>query len=70
MQETIAVSEVEDRHRRSIAAYIYNALDLLAMPNQCLSPGIRLPAPEMKIAGPAFTVHGVRAPRSHENHPG
>jgi 4-hydroxy-4-methyl-2-oxoglutarate aldolase len=53
-----------ERFRRIPSATIYDVLDSMGLPNQCLSLDIRPLRDDMKVSGPAFTVHGSREPRS------
>lgn len=48
---------------------IYDTLDAMGYPNQCLALEIRPLRPEMRIAGVAFTVRGGREPRNHHDEP-
>ncbi len=48
-----------DRYRRLYAGVIYDVLEHLGYPNQVLARELAPLAPDMKLAGPAFTVKGV-----------
>lgn len=58
--ETVAVSmeKICDRYRRLYGGVVYDVLESLGLPNQVLSHELRPLAPEMKLAGPAFTMKG------------
>lgn len=47
------------RYRRLYAGLVYDVLEHLGYPNQVLSHEITPLSPEMKLAGPAFTVKGM-----------
>lgn len=59
-----AAREMGERFRCIASASVYDALDSLGLPNQCLELGIKPIHPEMRIGGPAFTVKGSRDPRT------
>ena len=48
-----------ERYRQLYAGVIYDVLEHLGLPNQVLSHKIMPLTPEMKLAGPAFTVKGT-----------
>ena len=48
---------------------VYDTLEGMGYPNQCLALEIRPLRPEMRIAGVAFTVRGGREPRNHHDEP-
>ena len=56
----------EELCRRYMAVYgpgpIYDVLEKRGLPNQVLSHDIRPLVPRMKLAGPAYTLKGVRRP--------
>lgn len=59
--ETAAISmdQICDRYQRLYAGAVYDVLESLGLPNQVLSHEIRPLAPDMKLAGPAFTIKGT-----------
>jgi regulator of RNase E activity RraA len=59
----ISVVEMAERFRRIPSATLYDVLDSMGSPNQCLSLDIKPLHDDMKVSGPAFTVHGSREPR-------
>jgi regulator of RNase E activity RraA len=62
MQESTAISNMEQicaRYRRLYAGAVYDVLEHLGCPNQVLSDEFAPLTPEMKLAGPAFTVKGT-----------
>ena len=68
MKEPQSIQEMAERYQRLYTAVIYDVLDSMGYPNQCLDLGIRPLLPHMRIAGPSFTVVGYRDPRSQEEH--
>lgn len=48
-----------ERYRRLYAGAVYDVLEHLGYPNQVLSHDLAPLVPEMKLAGPAFTVKGA-----------
>lgn len=48
-----------ERYRKLYGALIYDVLESLGYPNQALSHELTALSPEMKLAGPAFTVKGT-----------
>ncbi len=63
----LPVDEMAARYRKCASATIFDVLDRMDMPNQCLSLEIKPLTLEMHVAGPAFTVRGTREPREdHE----
>ena len=63
MSDPISVAEIATRYQRCAAANVYDTLDKMGLPNQCLSLEIKPLLHTMHIAGPAFTVRGEREPR-------
>ncbi len=59
----ISAGEMAERYRKVASASIYDVLDRMGHPNQCLSLKIRPLTPTRHVAGPAFTVRGTREPR-------
>ena len=59
--ETLAASmqEICERYRKLYAGAIFDVLESLGLPNQVLTHELRPLAPEMKLAGPAFTIKGT-----------
>lgn len=59
--QTIAVSleEICARYQRLYGGVVYDVLESLGLPNQALSHELRPLSPEMKLAGPAFTLKGT-----------
>ena len=57
------------RFKEIPSSTIYDTLEPLGYPNQCLALAIRPLHPDMRIAGPAFTVRGGREPRNHHEEP-
>jgi regulator of RNase E activity RraA len=64
MEHPISVGEMAQRYRQCTAASVYDTLDALGLPNQCLSLDIKPLRDDMRVAGPAFTVYGAREPRA------
>lgn len=59
--KTMAVSleEICARYQRLYGGVVYDVLENLGLPNQTLSHELRPLSPEMKLAGPAFTLKGT-----------
>lgn len=53
------LEQVCERYRKLYAGLIYDVLEHLGYPNHVLSHEITSLSPEMKLAGPAFTVKGT-----------
>ncbi len=64
-----AVAEMAIRFKAIPSSTIYDTLEHLGYPNQCLALEIRPLADDMRIAGTAFTVRGGREPRNHHEEP-
>jgi 4-hydroxy-4-methyl-2-oxoglutarate aldolase len=58
---TTNVKDICERYRRLYAGAVYDVLEGLGYPDQALSHDLRPLAPGMKLAGPAFTMHGTQA---------
>jgi regulator of RNase E activity RraA len=69
MTDANDIHEMARRFREIPSSTIYDTLDSMGYPNQCLSLKIRPLHPEMRIAGPAFTLRGGREPRNHHDEP-
>lgn len=52
-------TDICTRYRRLYGGVVYDVLEGLGFPNQALSHKLRPLAPEMKLAGPAFTIKGT-----------
>ena len=59
MEDTSRLQEFHDRFSRIHTGAISDVLDSLGYRNQALPPHILPLAPEMRVAGPAFTGMGV-----------
>lgn len=55
---SLPLSELITRYERLSSPLVYDVLDQLGHPNQALAAEIRPLAPEMVVAGPAFTIEG------------
>ena len=66
MLSEISVVEMKARYDEIASANVFDVLDSLGMPNQCLDVGIRPLRWEMHVAGPAFPICGIREPRVRE----
>ncbi len=53
------MEEICERYRRLYGGLVYDVLEKLGFPNQVLSHELRPLAPDMKLAGPAFTIKGT-----------
>ncbi len=61
-QPSLNGSELEkicERYKRCYAGLVYDVLEHFGFPNQALSHELTPLTPEMKLAGPAFTVKGM-----------
>lgn len=56
------VAEIRERYMRLYAALVSDALESLGYHNQCMESGIYPLVHTMKVAGPAFTAHGISTP--------
>ena len=54
-----SMESICERYLRLYGGVVYDVLETLGLPNQVLSHEIRPLAPEMKLAGPAFTIKGT-----------
>ncbi len=54
------------RYRRCYAGLVYDVLEHLGYPNQALSHELMPLEPQMKLAGPAFTVKGTTSTEKNE----
>lgn len=61
-----SILELQARWDKIRIANLYDTLDKMGYPNQCLDLGIRPLFPRQHLAGVAITVRGSRDPRSHE----
>jgi len=64
---TANLEEVCERYQKMYAGLVYDVLEHLGYPNQVLSHEITSLAPEMKLAGPAFTVKGTTTAEKDES---
>ncbi len=60
------VLELQARWNKIRVANLYDTLDPMGYPNQCIDLGIRPLFPNQHLAGMAITVRGARDPRSRE----
>lgn len=56
------VAEISERYTRLYAALVSDALESLGYHHQCMASGIYPLLHTMKVAGPAFTAHGIATP--------
>ncbi len=61
-----SVLELQARWDKIRIANLYDTLDKMGYPNQCIDLGIRPLFPHQHLAGVAVTVRGARDPRSRE----
>src|ERR671937_172396 len=64
---TVNLEGVCDRYQRLYAGLVYDVLEHLGYPHQVLSHEITPLAPDMKLAGPAFTVKGTTTAEKDES---
>lgn len=55
-------AEIAHRYKKLYAALVSDALEGLGYHNQCMNSGIYPLVHTMKVAGPAFTAHGIATP--------
>jgi 4-hydroxy-4-methyl-2-oxoglutarate aldolase len=55
----VSLESIRERYLRLYGGVVYDVLESLGYPNQVLSHELRPLAPDMKLAGPAFTVKGT-----------
>ncbi|MEF2070055.1 RraA family protein [Consotaella aegiceratis] len=58
------IADCSSRLKKLYTAAVYDILDEMGLPNQCMDLGIRPLDRAMKIAGPAFTVATTNDPRT------
>jgi 4-hydroxy-4-methyl-2-oxoglutarate aldolase len=58
-EEPGEMEQIRERYLRLYAGLVYDVLEHLGHPNQVLSHQITSLMPDMKLAGPAFTVKGI-----------
>ncbi len=63
-------ASLASRFRAIPTATLFDTLDRMGRPNQVLAIEIKPLRPDMRLAGPAFTVKGTRDPRQHDEEPG
>lgn len=59
-------AEIRHRYLRLYAALVSDALEHLGYHSQCMASGIYPLTHTMKVAGPAFTAHGIATPSRDE----
>ncbi|MGE5551348.1 MAG: RraA family protein [Bacteroidota bacterium] len=59
----LSVQEMRERLLKVASASIYDVLDNMGYPGQCISLDIKPVTPTSHLAGPAFTIRGSREPR-------
>jgi 4-hydroxy-4-methyl-2-oxoglutarate aldolase len=58
--------EIQDRYLKLYAGLVSDALEHLGYHNQCMASGVYPLTHDMKVAGPAFTAHGIATPSRDE----
>ena len=66
-EKQASILELQARWNKIRIANLYDALDSMGYPNQCLDLGIRPLFPKQHLAGVAVTVRGSRDPRTPED---
>lgn len=56
------INDVRKRYERLYTPLVYDAMEALGMPGRAMESGIYPLIPEMKVAGPAFTVRRCSTP--------
>ncbi|TDG00710.1 RraA family protein [Paenibacillus piri] len=69
MPVALNIADISERFLKCNTATIYDVMDRMGYPHQCLDLTIRGLDRRMRIAGPAFTVRGTREPRFDDNFP-
>lgn len=64
--EEYSVHELNDRWNKILVANVYDALEELGYPDQCLDIKLKALRSGQRLAGPAVTVRGPRAPLTAE----
>jgi regulator of RNase E activity RraA len=65
METTAAtIARTAQRLKKLYTAAVYDIMDEMGLPNQCLHLGIKPIDRAMRVAGPAFTIAGMADPRS------
>lgn len=62
------MEQICSRYRKLYAGAIYDVLEHLGYPSQVLTRQLAPLVPDMKLAGPAFTVKGVMSCQRDEEH--
>jgi len=62
-----SILNLQSRWNKIHVANLYDALDSMGYPNQCLDLGIKPLFPKQHLAGVAVTVRGSRDPRTRED---
>lgn len=65
----MTMAEINGILGKSRSADIYDTMDLMGWSDQCMDIGIKPLRADMKVAGPAFTVWGMREPLYGEELP-
>jgi 4-hydroxy-4-methyl-2-oxoglutarate aldolase len=60
------VVEIQQRYEKLYAGLVSDALEALGYHHQCMQSGIYPLTHTMKVAGPAFTAHGISTPSKDE----
>ncbi|MDE1992706.1 MAG: dimethylmenaquinone methyltransferase [Rhizobiaceae bacterium] len=55
-RDAAAIADKAERFKKLYTAAVYDIMDEMGLPNQCMDLGIRALDRSMRIAGPAFTV--------------
>lgn len=63
---TLDLQQICERYRALYGGVVYDVLENLGYPEQVLSPDLVPMSPEMKLAGPAFTVKGTLTTERNE----
>jgi 4-hydroxy-4-methyl-2-oxoglutarate aldolase len=67
-QNTAYIAQISQRLKRLYTAAVYDILDKMGLPNQCLDLAIKPIDRTMRIAGPAFTIAGMGDPRTDDEY--
>ena len=63
------IFEIRQRMLKCRSADFYDTMDIMGYPNQCMDNRIKPLCDKMKVAGPAFTMWGMREPLFGEDLP-
>jgi regulator of RNase E activity RraA len=57
------MNDLVARYEKLSTPLVYDILDRMGLPDQALASSVRPLAPQMRVVGPAFTIHGEEDPQ-------